>query len=141
MNLRDATIEDIQAVAANSISGGIKEYPASADYISALEHEGKVIGVGGVKMLNPTVAWVWFDLTPEARTHMIAVYRIIRDWMQKIVAAYDIERLMAAVDSGFPEGILTAEHLGFTRESVLKRFFGDRDGYMYVYFPPEKGVE
>jgi RimJ/RimL family protein N-acetyltransferase len=45
-----------------------------------------------------------------------------------------IKRGQAYVDVNFPEAIRLVEHLGFERESIMKRFIGDGDAAMYARF-------
>ena len=134
MKLREATEADFRFVAEYTISHGPKECPTIIDFVYALEHEGKVLGVGGVKLLNETTAWAWFDLTVFARAHIKTVYRTIRDWMDTLMKTHRIKRLMAAVECDFPEAVRTAEHLGFHLEGEMENFFGDKPGYCYVKF-------
>ncbi len=134
MDFRIATEDDLKEVAKTTVSRGCRELPESIDLVYALEHEGKVLGVGGVKLMNAATAWVWLDVAAVGKEHMILAYRLIRNWLNAFMAEQGIVRLMAAVDCEFPEGILLAEHLGFERESVAKRFFDTRDAYIYVRF-------
>jgi len=134
MNLRNATEADLRFVAEHSISHGPKECPSSIDFVYALEHDGDLLGVGGIKLLNATTAWAWFDLTEYARHHMKDTYRVIRDWMEKLMKTHNLTRLMAAVECDFGEAIRTAEHLGFHIEGVMENFFGDKSAYCYAKF-------
>ncbi len=134
MIIRDATPEDLARVAETSISRGIKEHPPTIDYVYAVEHEGEILCVGGVKMMNPSSAWVWVDMSAFATTHLIMTYRSIRDWMEEMMEVHGIQRLMAAVVCDFNEAIRMAEHLGFKCESVLRKWKNDKDAFMYVKF-------
>jgi L-amino acid N-acyltransferase YncA len=134
MIVRDATPADIAEVARTSISRGMKQVPDWTWATYALEHEGKVLTVGGLILVNETTAWFWFNNAAAAREHMIGVYRFVRDWLKKLMDLHGIKRCMASVDSTFPEAILMVEHLGFRQESILEKFYGDVDGYMYVLF-------
>jgi len=132
MNFRQATEDDLREVAETTISRGCREFPETIDLVYALEHDGNVLGVGGVKLMNATTAWVWLDLAESARKHMILAYRLLVNWMNAYMAEKGIVRLMAAVDCEFTEGRLLVEHLGFHLESRMARFFGDHDAYCYV---------
>ncbi len=135
MKFRDAKPSDFAFVAEHSISRGcLDKQPLEVDFVYALEHEGNILGVGGVKLLNASTSWCWFDLTTFATSHMIVVYRVIRESLEKLAAEHGIRRMMAAVDCGFPEAIRTVKHLGFSRESVMHNFFDDRAAYMFVKF-------
>jgi RimJ/RimL family protein N-acetyltransferase len=132
MNFRHATNEDIQFATEHSISRGTKEFPGQIDYTYCLEHEGRVLAVGGVKLLLPTTAWAWMTWTEYAKGHKIEVYRVTKEWLDKLIQELKLTRVMAAVDPAFPEAVATVEHLGFTQESVMQKFFGDWPGFMFV---------
>lgn len=135
MNFREAVPSDFAFVAEHSASRGcFAKQPLVVDYVCALEHEGNLLGIGGVSLLNASTSWGWFDLTPFAKGHMIAVYRVIREWMDKLAETHGITRMMAAVECDFPEAVRTVKHLGFECESVMRRFFDGKDGYMFVKF-------
>ncbi len=135
MKFREAVPEDFAFVAEHTASRGcFAKQPLVVDYVCALEHDGNVLGIGGVKLLNASTAWAWFDLTTFAKPHMVVVFRTIREWMARLAAQHGIIRMQAAVEIDFPEAIRTVEHLGFHRESIMKWFFDDKDGYMFVKF-------
>lgn len=132
MNLRQATADDIAKVAQTSISRGPKEQPQSVDWVYALDDDGEILAVGGFKVLNATVAWLWIDLAEAARGKMVFVYRVIRSYIDGWAGKQGFKRLMAAVDCTFPEGIRLVEHLGFEREATLERFFDTGPAYLYA---------
>ena len=140
MIFRQAVQNDLEEVAKDSISRGPKENPVAVDFISALEHEGKVLAVGGIRMMNATTAWAWFNMSVHARAHIRSVYRVVSEWMDVLAKTHGIRRMMAAVEPDFPEAIRTVEHLGFQQESVMANFFGDKFGYLFVRFYPAGGV-
>ena len=102
------------------------------DYIYALEHKGKPLMVGGFRFVTPTTAWCWIDLSDELDGHLIPTYRVIKEWINEFAKDHEIKRLQAFVRTDFPEAEKMMRHLGFGRESTMKNFFGDDDGYMYV---------
>ena len=133
MNFRETTQEDLDFVANHSVSRGIAKYqPECIDYCYTLEHEGKPLGIGGFRLINLTTAWCWFDLTDLAGSHIIVVYRTIKEWMNIFVKEHNIKRLQAYIECDFPEAIRTAEHLGFRWESDMPNFVNDKTAYMYV---------
>lgn len=134
MLFRQANATDIAEVSLTSISRGIKESPEAIDFVVALEHDGKVLGVGGIKLMVPGTAWVWMDWSKSALSHTSTIYRVTKEWLEQSMRTYCITRAMAAVRPSFQRAIRTVEHLGFHRESTMKRFFGDEDGIMYVKF-------
>lgn len=133
MNFRETTKEDLEFVADNSVSRGVlKRQPECIDFCYTLEHEGKVLGIGGFRLINLTTAWCWFDLTHLASEHIIVVYRTIKEWTEIFVKEHNLKRLQAYVECDFEEAIRTAGHLGFKQESVMKSFMGDKDAYLFV---------
>ena len=132
MDFREATIKDIESVAKRSISRGCRELPQNIDYVYALEHDGVVLGVGGVKLLNATTAWAWMDWTKEALRFKTWSYRTVKEWLDILIQQRGFRRLMAAVATDFPQAIDTVEHLGFHRESLMPGFYGDESAYLYV---------
>ncbi len=135
MEFRDIKESDFAFVAEHTASRGCcAKRPVNLDFLVALEHEGNVLAIGGVLLLNPSTSWAWLDLTTFAEGHMVVVFRTIRDWLDKMAEMHGITRMMAAVEIDFAEANRTVEHLGFHRESVMSRFFDDKDAYMYVKF-------
>jgi L-amino acid N-acyltransferase YncA len=132
ITLRPATIDDLKAVAARNISGGIKEYPDDVNELAAMEYEGKIIMVGGVKLITQTTAWCWLSQTPEALGHIRECYAITRAWLDDMQKNKGIIRLMAAVRPDFEEAVRLVEHLGFQQESIMLDFFGRQPGLMFV---------
>lgn len=128
---------DVDFVANNSISRGIfHKQPEITDYSYCLEHEGKVLGIGGVRLITPTVAWGWLDITHYAGDHMLTSYRVIKEWMEILCKDKGIKRLQAYVDCSFPEAIRTVEHLGFEKEfdKPMRKFVGNDDAWLFVRF-------
>ena len=132
MKLRPMTFVDACYADNHSISHGIasKEPPIS-DLSVTLEDDGKIMAVGGVRLINLTTAWCWVNLTHDAVKNIISVYREITEWLDEITKEHNIKRLQAYVDVDFPEGIKLLEHLKFTKESVMDKFSGDKDAFMY----------
>ena len=126
---------DVEFVANHSISRGIfHKMPERTEWSYALEHDGKVLGIGGMVMITPTVAWCWIDLTHYAAEHITSVYRVIKEWTEILAKDKGIRRAQAYVDCSFPEAIRTAQHLGFVRESVMPNFIDDKPAIMFVRF-------
>lgn len=124
MIFRTAKQEDFEST--------MKNQPESVDFYYTLEHEGEVLGVGGIRLIVPTAAWCWFSLTENAEGHIVVVYRTIKEWMFELVKEKKIKRLQAYIDPDSPEAIRTVQHLGFEKESVMENFLGDRNALLYV---------
>ena len=133
MLFRRAIQADLDYVGEHSVSMGcFGEMPEQIDFVYTLEHEGKPLGIGGIKLLNLTTAWCWMDLTEEALNRKKTVYRVVRDWLDILVEDMKLTRLMAAIRTDFEEAIRTVEHLGFYQEAVMKRYFDGNDAYLYA---------
>jgi hypothetical protein len=132
MKLRLPTPEDFDYVREHSISRGIKEqYYGTVDYDCACEHEGILLGVGGIKLLTPYSALCWMDWTEDARDHKIAGYRLVKEWLDDLMAKLELVCVIAYVRANFMEGRRTVEHLGFDQNGVVP----------YVFGPAESAIE
>lgn len=130
MEFREATEADLAYMGEHSTSQGcFADLPKTIDYVYAMEDQGQLLGVGGLKMMNPTTAWVWMDVAPYGKRHFHTAFRVIRTWLDSLKG---FRRLQASIAVDFSEGIRTVEHLGFHRESRMKHFHGDTDAYCYV---------
>ncbi len=133
MEFRETTTEDLVFVANHSVSRGLqKQQPEQIDYCYTLEHEGKVLGVGGFRLINLTTAWCWTDWSDLTEGHIITVYRIVKEWIDLFAKEHNLKRLQAYVECDFPEAERMVKHLGFKWESNMKNFMGDKDASMYV---------
>ena len=133
MQQREATESDVLYMANHTTSRGCcGQYPETVDYVYALEEEGQVWGIGGIKLMTPTVAWAWMDWSEHAHQHKARAYRVVKEWLNRIVPTLGIKRLMAAIECDFPEAITTVEHLGFQQESIMLNWTNKKPAYMYV---------
>ena len=138
MRFREATIEDYEYMAINSINQKVdRKMEDTVDYAYTLEDDGKPLGMGGFRMITSTTAWAWVDLSHEAGKNIITAYRVIRDWMIDFCEKMNIKRLQAFVRTDFPEAERLVQHLGFEKESKMVGFFDDKDAWMYVKFLSE----
>jgi RimJ/RimL family protein N-acetyltransferase len=131
MNFREATKEDFDFVADHSVSRG-KVHPECTDFVYTLEHDGQPLCIGGFKMLNYDTAWCWIDITDVAGKHTIAMYRVIRDWIDNFTEEKQLTRIQATVECDFEEAIRMVQHLGFKKESIMKRYVNNKDAFLYV---------
>lgn len=133
MDFREATQADLDYMAEHSINHKVdRKLPNCVDYVFTLEHEGNPLVVGGFRMIVPTTAWCWIDLSKEAKNHLTTVYRVIKEWIDEFAKNNNINRLQAFIRTDYVEAERLVKHLGFERESIMKGFFGDKDAYMYV---------
>lgn len=132
MEFRKATQSDCDYLADHSISRGIqKQCPEQTEYVYALEHEGIVLGIGGFRLINKTTAWCWVDLSTDAGSCILTVYRTMRDWIESFCKEHGITRLQAYIESDFDEAISMVQHLGFKKECIMEKFMGDKDAFLY----------
>jgi len=132
MEFREATKEDFEFVANHSISHGISKYqPECIDYAFTLEHDGVPLGIGGFRLINSATAWCWVDMADTSGKHIIIVYRVIKEWIEKFAEEHKLKRLQAYIKPDFPEAIRMVQHLGFERESNMEGFLPDGDAFMY----------
>jgi len=131
MNFREATFEDIKYMAENSINQTEKKLVERVDYVYALEHDGNLLGIGGFRLIVPTCAWCWIDLSRYGIDNLKELYRTTREWMETFSISMGIVRLQAFVRNN-EKHIRLVKHLGFERESTMKNFYGGDDAYLYV---------
>lgn len=133
MIFRELQQSDVDFVAENTISRGfLGKQPQEIDFSYTLEHNGKILGIGGVRLITPTTGWGWFNMTTFARGHIVVCYRTIKDWLDTLVEDNGLKRVQAYIDVSFPEGIRMAKHLGFEEESLMKDFLPTGDAFLYV---------
>lgn len=135
MLFREATTTDVAAAAQDSISRAFKETVPALNLNWVLEHEGRILAVGGIKLFSPGTAWVWMNYTTYALPHMKEVYRRTKKQLDKLIVEHKLRRTMAVIKADFPEAIRMIRHLGFQQESVMARFWSDSlDGLLFVRF-------
>ena len=125
MKFRESKPEDFDYVIP------IKERPQLVDFYYTLEHEGNVVGVGGIRLITSATAWCWFTLTEHAEGHTKTVYRVLKEWILIMVKEKKIKRLQAHIDPDSPEAIRTVQHLGFEKECIMEGFLGDKNALLY----------
>jgi RimJ/RimL family protein N-acetyltransferase len=60
------------------------------------------------------------------------MYRVIRDWIDSFVKEHNLTRIQATVECDFTEAITMIQHLGFHKESIMKKYVSGRDAFLYV---------
>ena len=83
MNFRQLQESDIAFMAEYSLYGKEhwKAMSGQTEYNHCLEHEGRILCVGGFKMINNFTAYGWFDMSEFAKDHIITTYRAIKEWV------------------------------------------------------------
>jgi RimJ/RimL family protein N-acetyltransferase len=133
MEFRLTIPEDLEFMKDNSESRGIQKHePVQITYQYTLDDDGVILGVGGFRLINQHTAWCWVDLTSIGKRQAIATYRVIKEWIDIFVDEHDLKRIQAYVDPEYEAAIRTVEHLGFKKESIMEKFLGNRDAFMFV---------
>ena len=133
MKFRETTQEDIDYVKDHSISRGILDkQPERTDFCYTLEHEGKVLGIGGFRFITLTTAWCWLDVSDQNQQYWPESYPIMKEWIDIFVKEHNIKRLQAYIECDFEKAIRMVKQLGFEKESLMKNFVDDKDAFMYV---------
>ena len=133
MKLRPMTDTDAIYADNHSVSRGISsKEPPVVNFCQTLEDEGKIMAVGGIRLVNLTTAWCWVNLTDSAGEKPQTVFRAMQKWLDGMARTHGLNRLQAYVEVNFPEAIKMIELLGFYRESLMKSFVGNHDAYMYA---------
>ena len=130
MIFRESTQADLDFMADHSIKGGMKQFKF-IDYVYTLEHDDIPLGIGGFRLIVPTTAWCWVDLSDGAIEHLRIFYRTMMEWIETFANTHQIIRLQAFVKDT-PEDRRLVRHLGFTEESRMEKFYGDEDALLYV---------
>lgn len=86
-----------------------------------VEHDGVVIGIGGLTPQWEHRAIVWALLAGDIGHHFIAIHRAVRRFLTD--APY--RRIEAHVDVGFKEGVHWMKLLGFECEGYMRAFRPD----------------
>ena len=131
MIFREAKQSDMDFMRDHSINQTVdRKQTEQVDYVYALEHDGNLLGIGGFRIIVPTTAWVWVDLSDYGVSHIRDSYRVMQEWMETFVNTHGIIRLQAFVKSDVKH-IRLVQHMGFERESTMEMFYGDQDAFMY----------
>jgi len=133
MNFRITQPEDIEQLRLNGVSGGKYDPQAEVDFCATLEQDGKVLIVGGIRKITPTTAWAYAELTSDAGSYIYTVYRVTREWLDKLCKDNGVLRLQAWVETGHPNRIRWVEHLGFKKEYGPMRHFAGKDVSADIY--------
>jgi len=133
MITRESIQSDLDYMAEHTMSRGVqKSCPEQISYMYTLEDDGVPLGMGGFRLINKYTSWCWVDFSPVGHKNVILSYRTIKEKINEFCKEHKIKRLQAYVECDFPEAIRLAEHLGFSQESTMSNFAGNRDAYMYV---------
>ena len=132
MNFREATLEDIELMASLSVNQDTeRKIGEPLDFVYTLEHKGELLVVGGFRMIVPTTAWCWLDLSEYGVKHIRDSFRTIKEWGGKWAKANGVKRLQCFTrDQEDKKRLVT--HCGFKQESIMKNFYGDEDAILFA---------
>ena len=133
MKFRAATVEDIEYFKEHSINTKADRSDIQQmDYPYTIEDdEGTLLAMGGFRMIIPSCAWTWIDLSDKGTKQIKGVYRIVKSLRDGWTKYHNVTRLQAFVRDLDPNKRFM-EHFGFKQESLMKNFYGKEDAYMYV---------
>lgn len=136
MQFRQLIQSDIEYMAQHALVGreSWKNQSGEAQYNFTLEHEGKILGIGGFIMVGKTCAISWFDMTEDAKEHIITSYRVLKEWADIFCKDHGIQRLMAFVRTGYEAGVRTCEHLGYRFENRMPKYEDGQPFDLFVKF-------
>ena len=132
MKFREATIEDYESMVNLSINQRAdRKMDLPLDSFYTLEHDGKILFVGGYRMIVPTTAWCWLDFTEYGVKRIKDSYRTINEFTEQWVKLNGVSRLQAFTHNGEKE-IRLVKHFKFKQECIMKNFYGDEDAILFA---------
>lgn len=136
MNFRQLQESDIAFMAEHAMfdKSHWKKPEGEIAYNYTLEHEGKVLAIGGFVMIGKTCAIPWFDLSEFAKENIIITYRVIAEWSENFCREKGVKRMMAFVEVGFEAGARFCEHQRFHIEHRMPKYEDDKPFDMWVKF-------
>jgi len=91
-----------------------------------------LLGCGGIKLLWHGVGEAWVLFSPEVVNHKVGVYRVVTEYLEKIIKDNNLHRVQAHVRCDFDIAVRFAENMGFKIEGRLFGFNPDgTDSYIY----------
>lgn len=94
-----------------------------------LEHNGRLVGCGGIVKDHATMGTAWTILTDESGGCMTRIHRLAN----RVLALSPFVRVQAHIDPTFNAAIRWANLLGFTYEGPMRKFTPDgRTMHLYA---------
>lgn len=91
--------------------------------------DGQVIGCAGIAECWPGRAEAWTLLAPDAFDVFRHIHRVVR----RVLADSPWHRVEMKVDADHAAAVRWAEHLGFEREGLMRKYTADqRDIFLYA---------
>jgi hypothetical protein len=135
IEIRPATQVDLEHCRQNPLEDATKDYPHLDLNGYALTGliDGKIAGVGGVVVLWEGVGQGWFILTKDVLNYKVEIVLLLHKVFDKAIEDCKLWRAEAAIRCDFPRAIALIEHLGFTREGCMRKYFPDKtDAFIYA---------
>ena len=130
MKLRESTIYDFEYMKGRSINKSADlDYMSCVDYTYTMESDGSPVWVGGFRIIVPTTAMCWVNMTQEATNK--DCYRTIKEWVESFAKSHNITRLQSYVRDN-EKDIRMIKHFGFKQESIMKNFFDNDDAICFA---------
>jgi len=105
---------------APSVAADLERFPWKNQYrlrAWTAKVDGKVIGIGGVQVMDNGTFVAFVDLTDEARCYPLSLHRTARRFMRELERS-GIRRVVATADPAQPAAERWLERLGFVRTDV-----------------------
>ena len=136
MELRDLVESDLDYCKSHDISRNKFTDPDErVDFAWTLEHEGQILGIGGIQKITDCCAWAWISMTPDALKHIPTIFRTLREYTVQVCQSVGITRLQAWSVIGFEESRRLLEHLDFEKEGKpMQDFVDGKPAQLYVRF-------
>jgi hypothetical protein len=91
----------------------------------------EIMSCGGVMLLSQGVAEIWTLNGPLIKKYPIEFHKFILDCRDKFQKQFNLVRMQAPIQSDIEMNIKWIESLGFKREGLMRKYYGDKDFYMY----------
>lgn len=103
-------------------------------HVFSVEYEDEILFIGGCTEIHRGVGEVWAIFSPEGvRKQGRFITRGSRDFLNMLQSEYKFHRLYTTIDLEFFQGHRWVKILGFTKESILKKYRSNQeDSALYV---------
>lgn len=130
LKIRPIQTGDLEFVRANPYQESVKDLPDVPMPLNAFafEFNGKIVGIGGVRIFYKGVGESWLILTKHATKDSLFGFRMfykIREQLNAVIAEHGLWRVEAQVRADSLEGIRLIENLGFTFDCTRVQFCPD----------------
>ncbi len=134
MQIRPIQEGDLEYVCRNPLEDAVKWYPEMRPLESSYTGliNGKIVGVGGVVKFWDGVGELWLILSKDVIEHRVETYKCIKEVARLLIDENKLVRAQAHVRADLFQANKMVEHLGFTCEGRLRKYYPDGcDSYVY----------